>query len=111
MFFLNEAFCVNVGRNLWYRRNSVAMTQSVLTLIYKKGEKQLLKNYRPISLMNYDCKIISKSYQSGYMKRRLSSRKIQDIFEYTEWHPRVITRFRFWKGFWLIWVELYDKRP
>ena len=32
---------------------------AVVSLIYKNGDPQLLKNYRPISLMNYDYKILA----------------------------------------------------
>ena len=34
--------------------------ESVLTLIFKKGDRQLIKNYRPISITNIDYKIIAK---------------------------------------------------
>ena len=33
--------------------------QSVLSLIFKKGDREELKNYRPISLSNYDYKILA----------------------------------------------------
>ena len=35
------------------------MRRAVVTLIYKKGDLESLKNYRPISLSNYDYKILA----------------------------------------------------
>ena len=81
---------------------SFSQRSAVITLIHKKGDKKLLKNYRPISLTNTDYKIIafvfarrlqniidkliSKS-QSAYIKGRfigLNARLILDIFDYCE---------------------------
>ena len=39
----------------------VSMTQGVITLVPKKGDRSVLKNWRPISLLNIDYKIISKA--------------------------------------------------
>jgi len=79
-----------------------SMRQSVISLIYKKGDKTNIKNYRPISLSNYDYKILAfvlakriqsviekliHENQSGYIKGRfigLNNRLIHDIFEYCE---------------------------
>ena len=36
------------------------MLQAVLTCIYKKGKMEDITNWRPISLLNYDYKIIAK---------------------------------------------------
>lgn len=74
----------------------------MISLIYKKGEKQLLKNYRPISLTNTDYKIIAcvlakrlqkilantiNKNQTAYVKGRYigeNARLILDIFEYCD---------------------------
>ena len=75
---------------------------SVIALLYKKGERELLTNYRPISLTNYDYKIlttvlakrlqiiipnlISKD-QTGYIKDRfigINARIVCDIIDHCE---------------------------
>ncbi len=79
-----------------------SMRKALLALLYKKGDITLLKNYRPISLTNYDYKIICftltnrlqkviKSLvhedQTGYIKGRYigtNARLIQDYFEHCE---------------------------
>ena len=77
--------------------------QAMITLIEKKGrDKRLLKNWRPISLINVDAKIASKaltlrirkvlsglisSDQTAYVKGRYigeSVRLLNDILEYTD---------------------------
>ncbi len=75
---------------------------SVISLIYKKGDRPLLKIYRPISLTNYDHKILAfvlanrlkemaskliHPDQSGYIKGRFigtNARLVMDIFEMSE---------------------------
>ena len=39
---------------------SESQKQGVLTLLYKKGDKRNLDNWRPISLLNTDYKIIAR---------------------------------------------------
>lgn len=45
-----------------FASNALAPSQynAVLTLLYKKGEREDIKNWRPISLLNVDYKIITK---------------------------------------------------
>ena len=44
-----------------YDRNEMSFSQrlSVISLLYKKDDKKLLKNYRPLSLSNIDYKVIA----------------------------------------------------
>jgi len=87
-----------------YEKNELptSLNQSVLTLLYKKGDRKLLKNYRPLSLGTYDYKILAfvlakrlqqviKSVvhtdQSAYIKGRyigLNARFIADFYDYCE---------------------------
>lgn len=76
--------------------------QSVIPLVFKKGEKNSLKNYRPISLTNTDYKIIAFVFakrlqkilkdiindnQTAYIKGRYigeNARLILDKFEFCD---------------------------
>ena len=81
---------------------SCSQKRAIITLIFKKGDRELLKNWRPISLLNTDYKIaafalanrlhkvldkIINTDQSGYIKNRFiggNIRLISDIFEYID---------------------------
>ena len=93
-------YVVNVY-NECYDRKVLSDTQgcAVVTLIYKKNEKEFLKNYRPISLMTTDYKILAfvlsnrlhkvlneivSTDQNAYIKNRYigyNLRLLQDIIE------------------------------
>jgi len=78
---------------------SETQKQGLITLIYKKGEPDNLNNWRPITLLNYDYKIMAAvlanrmqkvissiihENQVGYIKNRLSGfniRLTQDVFQ------------------------------
>ena len=78
------------------------MRRASVTLLYKKGDASLLKNYRPISLSNYYYKILAFALskilqtvisklispdQTAYINARYienNSRFIQYIIDYTE---------------------------
>ena len=80
----------------------ISTRKAVLALIHKKGDRNLLTNYRPISLSNYDYKILTSVFakriqqilskliskdQSGYIKERyieLNARLITDIIDNCE---------------------------
>ena len=81
---------------------SFSQRMAAISLIYKKDEKNDLKNYRPLSLTNVDYKIIASIFarrlqncidkligkeQSAYIKGRYigdNARLILDIFDYCE---------------------------
>ena len=97
-YFLIKTY--NKGHNenlLTYSQRS-----SVLALLFKKGDPLLLDNFRPISLLNVDLKILShvlaqrlkkilskliNEDQTGYFKNRFigfNLRQIQDIIDYAD---------------------------
>ena len=84
-------------------RLSISQRQAIITLIDKKDkDRSLLGNWRPISLLNMDVKLLSKalayrikkilpklihSNQSGYVEGRFigeTIRTIDDIMEFTK---------------------------
>ncbi len=92
---------------------------AILALLFKKGDRNLVKNYRPISLTNYDYKILAFTLanrlqkviktlihedQSGYIKGRYigsNARLIEDYFDFCEDFkiPGVILCLDFEKAF------------
>ena len=86
------------------QKGQLTDTQShgILSLIFKSGDETYLNNWRPITLLNVDYKIIARTLaqrlqkvitnvvstdQNGYIKNRfigLSIRQIQDIIDYAE---------------------------
>ena len=76
---------------------SNSQKQAVITLIEKKGkDRSLLENWRPISFVNVDTKIMTKAIawriknvlpdiihqnQTGYVKDRFIGETIQSIYD------------------------------
>ena len=102
MFWSDVKYLVVESLNEAYTQGelSESQKQGVLTLLYKKGDKRNLDNWRPISLLNTDYKIIARVMshrlqkvlhkiiscdQTGYIKGRSASdnlRLVQDIIDY-----------------------------
>ena len=90
--------------NNCYDQGEMTKSQRVglITLIYKKDNPEHIENYRPITLLNTDVKLIAYSLaerikqilpkiinsdQNGYIKNRYigyNIRQIQDIIDYSE---------------------------
>ena len=88
--------------NEGFEKNELSETQKQgnLILLYKKGDKRLLDNWRPISLLNIDYKILAKVIckrlqnvinkiisidQTGYLKLRSATenvRLVEDVIDY-----------------------------
>ena len=87
-----------------FNTNTLSQSQynAILTLLYKKGEREDIRNRRPISLLNVDYKIITKllaerlkkvlppiihNDQKGFVKGRninQANRLLQDIIPYSD---------------------------
>ena len=98
----NEFFEV-IEQNFKFKYTlSASQYKGVLTLLHKGGEREDIKNWRPLTLLNCDYKIISKLLaerlknvltklihpdQKGFVKGRNISeanRMIQDIIQYAD---------------------------
>ncbi len=95
------------------------LRKAILALLFKKGDSTLLKNYRPISLTNYDYKILCFALanrlqkvlkdiihedQTGYIKGRYigtNARLLEDYFEHCESFdiPGILLMLDFEKAF------------
>ena len=64
MFFFNSCRTAKLKKEL-----STSLSQAIIKLIEKKDkDKRFIKNWRPISLLNVDYKIISKALSSRVKK-------------------------------------------
>jgi hypothetical protein len=96
---------------------SYSQRSSILSLLFKKGDPLCLDNYRPISLLNVDLKLISHVLaqrlrkvlpkiinvdQTGYVQHRFigfNLRQIQDIIDYADINNIAISFVDFTKIF------------
>ena len=130
---LKEPFMDMLNESYLARKLLSSVCNAILTLIYKKNGRELLKNYRPISLNNYDYKIISFALstrlqkvitkivspdQSAYIKNRyigFTARYLLDLIEYCEENstPGILLSLDFQKAFdsleWPFMLKSLDK--
>ena len=110
-----------------------SMRKAVITLLFKKGRSDLIQNYRPISLTNYDYKILAftlstrmqsviskliSNDQSAYIRNRYignNARFLQDIINLSENYdlPCALISLDFEKAFdsldWKFMIECLKK--
>ena len=100
----------SIDRNFYFKILSISQRQPVIKLLEKKDRNKLyIKNWKPISFLNVDTKILSKaisnkikavlstlisSQQTNYVKDRFieeSGRLISDIIEIRDWFNPIKT--------------------
>ena len=100
--FLGDIVIDSFNESLKNTSLSESQKCSILSLIYKKGDEMLLKNYRPISLTNTDYRLLTfclslrlqkvigsiiGQEQTGYIRKRFigtNARLIEDVIEYCD---------------------------
>ena len=102
MFWLDVKDMLLESLNEGYKKGTLSDSQrhALLTLLYKKGDKRILDNWRPISLLNTDYKIAARALakrlqnvipklisfdQMGYIKKRSAAeniRLVQDLLDF-----------------------------
>ena len=99
---LGDSFMNALNESILKGQLTNTQGDGILSLIFKSGDETSLSNWRPITLLNVDYKIIARvlaqrlqkviakivsSDQNGYIKNRFigfSIRQIQDIIDYAE---------------------------
>ena len=110
----------SISYSLQYGELSTEQKRGIITLIPKKGKNRLqLKNWRPITLLNTDYKLLTKALavrlksilpniinedQTGYVKGRFigtNIRLVEDIIHFTESYnkPGILLNIDFEKAF------------
>ena len=119
-----------VQESFKYGEMSSSQRKAVITLIEKQGkDRTLIENWRPISLINVDAKIISKAIavrvknvlpdiihhnQTGYVKDRYICEMVRSIFDLMEFTdteniPGILIFIDFKKAFDTVeWHYLFD---
>ena len=70
---IKDVFIKSMKRAMDIKELSISQRQAVIKLIEKKDrDKRLLKNWRPISLLNVDLRVVSKAF-AARLKTVLSS--------------------------------------